>query len=540
MNWRSLEFRLACLCSLLLLGGLASLGAVLWWGVAYNMRAAVDRLLEARAASLTQFMESEFGNVFAASRIDNNAGEFRGSIETVSAKHDWIAMRGTKILLTAATEFEGSLRPSGLRPGQFGEVEVSRSGTEAPWTARAVAIVNDLHQEIMEIMGEYAATAAEGRLIRLWRADGEVILSGMDLKPALPREFAPGGFSTIQTADGPYRTLHRQFSVAGDEYRLLLFSPLEALSATRQGLLRWAWWAGPIMVLLSLCGGYLISRSALRPLESFVAVANRLSAHQLSERLQRSRNGDVIDRLADTFNSLLDRLEVSIQKLDQFTADASHELRSPVAVIRTTAELALRQDRKDQDLRNDVGQIQAEAVRLTDLIEDLLTLSRADDPQHAPLTTAVAIRPILEEVGSLFSQQAGSRVRFETPASACFVRGDVSSLRRLLVILVENALRHNPDYTSVVISARKENGCLRVSVTDTGQGIPAHELPKVFDRFYRGDPSRSHANGHGLGLSIAKWIAQCHGTEITGASTIGEGSTFSFSLALCDAPRGVI
>ena len=179
---------------------------------------------------------------------------------------------------------------------------------------------------------------------------------------------------------------------------------------------------------------------------------------------------------------------------------------------------------------------EAEAVRLTDLIEDLLTLSRADDPQHAPLTTAVAIRPILEEVAAIFSQQAGSRVRFETPASTCFVRGDVSSLRRLLVILVENALRHNPDDTSVLISARKEGGCLRVSVTDTGQGIPAHELPKVFDRFYRGDPSRRQANGHGLGLSIAKWIAQCHGTEITGASIIGEGSTFSFSLALCDAP----
>ena len=536
MNWRSLEFRLACLCSLLLLGGFASLGAVLWWGVTYNMGAAVDRLLEARAASLTQFMESEFGNVFAASRIDNNAGEFRGSIEIVSSKHDWIAMRGTKILLTAATEFEGSLRPAGLRPGQFGEVEVSRTGTEAPWTARAVAIVNDLPKEIIEVMQEYAATAAEGRLMRLWRADGEVILSGMDLKTALPREFAPAGFSTIETADGPYRTLHRQFSVAGQEYRLLLSSSLEALSATRQGLLRWSWWAVPTMVLLSLGGGYLISRSALRPLESFVAVANRLRAHHLSERLQRSRNGDVIDRLANTFNSLLDRLEVSIQKLDQFTADASHELRSPVAVIRTTAELALRQDRKGQDLRNDVGQIQAEAVRLTDLIEDLLTLARADDPQHAPLTTAVAIRPILEELGSLFSHQAGSHVRFETPASACFVRGDVSSLRRLLVILVENALRHNPDDTSVVISARKENGCLRVSVTDTGQGIPAHELPKVFDRFYRGDPSRSQANGHGLGLSIAKWIAQCHGTEITVASTIGEGSTFSFSLALCDAP----
>ena len=534
MNWRSLEVRLAGLCSLLLLGGLTSLGAVLWWGVAYNMRAAVDQLLEARAASLTQFMESEFGNVFAASRIDNNAGEFRGSIEIVSSKHDWIAMRGTKILLTAATEFEGSLRPAGLRPGQFGEVEVSRTGTEAPWTARAVAIVNDLPKEIIEIMEEYAATAAEGRLMRLWRADGEVILAGMDLKPAMPRELA--GFSTIETAGGPYRTLHRQFSVAGEEYRLLLRSPLEALAATQQGLLRWAWWAVPTMVLLSLGGGYLISRSALRPLESFVAVANRLSAHHLSERLQRSRNGDVIDRLANTFNSLLDRLEVSIQKLDQFTADASHELRSPVAVIRTTAELALRQDRKGEDLRNDVGQIQAEAVRLTDLIEDLLTLSRADDPQHAPLTTAVAIRPILEEVGSLFSQQAGSRVRFETPAGDCFVRGDVSSLRRLLVILVDNALRHNPDYTSVVISARKEDGCLRVSVTDTGQGIPAHELPKVFDRFYRGDPSRSQANGHGLGLSIAKWIAQCHGTEITGASTIGEGSTFSFSLALCDAP----
>ncbi len=537
MKWRSIEFRLAGLFSLLLLAGLASLGAVLWFGVEYNMVSAVDSLLEARATNLAKFVDSEFGNVFVESRGDINQGEFRGPIERVDTDHRWIVMRSARIALRPDTKFEGSARPLSLKAGQFGEVEVERTSARSDWTARTVALVTNLPKELKEMLGEYVQAAPDGRFIHLRAASGEIFLpaqsSGPDWSATIPpwQDRAPG-FSTLQTPAGAFRTLHRELSLPGGSYRLQMSVSLAALAATRRGLLQWIGWAIPVTILLSLAGGYLIGRAALRPLETFAGVAGRITAHRLSERLEAPGTGDVIDRLARTFNSMLARLESSVKRLDEFTADASHELRGPVTVIRTTAELALRQGRADADLRKDLGEIQTEAVRLTDLIEDLLTLARSDGNLHAPPMTDLNLTPIVNEVSEQFRKLAGPRVRTMADEKGRLVRGHAVSLRRLLLILVDNALRHNTEESSVVISVGDEEGRLVLAVTDNGQGIPEHELPRLFDRFYRVDASRSRANGAGLGLSIAKWIVECHGGTITVVSQLGKGSTFRVSLPM--------
>ena len=535
MKWRSIEFRLAGLFSLLLLAGLASLGAVLWFGVQYNMVSAVDSLLEARATNLAKFVESEFGNVFVESRGDGNQGEFRGPIERVDPDRRWIVMRGARIGLRPDTKFEGSARSVNLRAGQFGEVEVERTSANSDWAARTVAVVTNLPKELKETLGEYVQAAPDGRFIQLRAASGEIFLpaqSGPEWNAIVPWQDRPPGFSTLQAPDGAYRTLHRKLSMPGGSYRLQVSLSLAALSATRRGLLQWIGWAIPVTILLSLAGGYLISRAALRPLETFAGVANRITAHRLSERLEAPGTGDVIDRLARTFNSMLERLESSVKRLDEFTADASHELRGPVTVIRTTAELALRQGRADGDLRKDLGEIQTEAVRLTDLIEQLLTLARSDGNLHAPPMTDLNLTPIVTEVSEQFRKLAGPRVRTMAGEKGWLVRGHAVSLRRLLLILVDNALRHNTEESSVVISVGDEEGRLVLAVADNGQGIPEGELPRLFDRFYRVDASRSRANGAGLGLSIAKWIVECHGGTITVSSQLGKGSTFRVSLPL--------
>ena len=535
MKWRSVRFRLSCWFSLLLLAGLTSLGAVLWFSVEYHLVAAVDGLLDARAANLVQFVDHEFGNVFVESHSHRNRGEFRGVIEQVDADRRWIAMRGTRIRLRADTKFEGSVTPASLQAGQFGEVEVERANADTDWVAQTVGVVTDLPQELKEMIGEYALAAPDGRFLQLRTTSGEVLLparTGPEWSAPVPWKIQPPGFSTAQAGDGLYRTLHRELSMPGGPYRLQVSLSLAALSATRQGLLQWIGWAIPATILLSLGGGYLIGRAALRPLENFAAVANRITAQRLSERLEVPGTGDVIDRLARTFNAMLERLESSVKRLDEFTADASHELRGPVAVIRTTAELALRQGRADAELRKDIGEMETEAVRLTDLIDDLLTLARSGSNFPAPPLTEVDFTPIVQEVTAQFRRQAGPRVSSNAAEARWLVRGDAPSLRRLLLILVDNALRHNAEDSTVLVSIGQEDDRLVLAVTDQGQGIPAAEIPRLFDRFYRVDASRNRSHGTGLGLSIAKWIAECHGGTITVSSQLGQGSTFRVSLPL--------
>ena len=537
MKLRSIEVRLAVLFSLLLLAGLISLSAALWIGLQYNMVSAVDRLLERQIASLVTFVNTEFGSVFVESVEDKDRGEFRGWVEAVESGRRAITMNGVRIELGEDTEFEGSLRPSDLRAGQFAEVEVARAGLHEPWRARAVAVVDDLQSELRESLHEYAMGAPEGRLIQLRTAAGEKLLPSRLAAewpaPVAWRDGAPSGFSTVETASGPFRVLDRQLSFIGGHYRIRISTSLAVLEATRKSLLYWVWWAIPSALALSLCGGYLISRAALRPLETFACVAERIGANQLSERLDPPATGDVVERLALTFNAMLARLESSVKRLEQFTADASHELRGPVAVIRTTAELAVRQRRAEGELRADMAEIHGEAARLTRLIDDLLTLARADGGNDAALPMeCVDLGSIAVDVAERFRRQTGapSRIQVDIDERARLTYGHAPSLERLLTILVDNAVRHTPPDSSIRIAAGEEGGRQILSVSDTGPGISASSLPRLFDRFYRADPSRDRsAGGHGLGLSIAKCIAESHGGLIDVSSVPGQGTTFRIS-----------
>ena len=540
MKLRSIEARLATLFSLLLLAGLISLGAALWIGFQYNMVSAVDDLLEARTASLVRFVNTEFGNVFVESVEDKNLGEFRGRVEAVEPGRHAITMNGVRIELSENTEFEGSLRPSGLQAGQFAEVEVARAGPNESWRARTVGVVDNLQSELRESLREYAMGAPEGRYVQIWTAAGEKVLRSPPAAewpvPAAWRN-ASGGFSTVRTPSGPFRALDRELSFLGGNYWIRVCSSLAVLEATRKSLLYWLWWAIPSALALSLCGGYLISRAALRPLDTFAAVAARIGADRLSERLEPPGTRDVVERLALTFNAMLARLESSVKRLEQFTADASHELRGAVAVIRTTAELAVRQHRAEGELRADMAEIQGEAERLTGLIEDLLILARADGGNDTPLPMErVDLGAIAVDVAERFRRQMGapSRIHVDIDEQALLIYGHAPSLERLLAILVDNAVRHTPPDSSIRIAAGEEGGQRVLSVSDTGQGVSASALPHLFDRFYRADPSRDRsAGGHGLGLSIAKCIAELHGGRIDVFSVFGQGTTFWIWFPTC-------
>jgi signal transduction histidine kinase len=233
---------------------------------------------------------------------------------------------------------------------------------------------------------------------------------------------------------------------------------------------------------------------------------------------------------------MLERIDSGFQRVTQFTADASHELRTPVALMRTTAELALRKQRNDADYRQALREILDESERTTGLIENLLTLARADAGkapiQRHPVDAAALLLEVSEQASKLAAQK-GISFEHEPGEAGATVLGDAAALRRLLLILLDNAVKYTPSGGVVSLSAVPTEGRLVIEVRDSGAGIAEQDLPHIFERFYRADKSRNRdSGGAGLGLSLAKWIVEAHRGEITVQSQDGRGSRFRVAFPL--------
>ena len=535
---RSIEFRLATWYSLLLLAGLVSLAAVLWFGVNYSMVSAVDDILTARVNHLTNLIDAEFGGTVSPPDQQQSGNEFRGTVDGLDLESEWFSIDGTRVYFTPETQFEsktGSFGPSHLENGQYVELEVAQRNDQ--WVASEVSLETGLEQELFEELHEYSLAVPEGHLIQIRTEGGrQIIPSRPDptTQPMVPWQGIGSddlGVRTIEVNGSLFRVLGGRALLAGSSHRVQVASSLASVVATRERLISWLLRSIPIGVLVSFAGGYVISRRALRPVEDVAHIASRMDVTRLAERLPVAPTGDVVQTLAETFNEMLSRLETAVKRLRQFTADASHELRSPVSVIRTTAELAIREGRTQDDLRKDMKEIHDEAKRLSELIEDLLTLARTDDARAAP-TAKVDLGALADSLCNQYQRRKNGRtLEWHVGRSNLTVQGHEQSLRRLLIILLDNAVQHTPTDASIQVSVRGNTDQLVFSVADEGEGIPPQELTRIFDRFYRVDPARNRAKGGvGLGLSIAKWISESHGGTITVSSEIGEGSVFQVSL----------
>jgi len=295
-------------------------------------------------------------------------------------------------------------------------------------------------------------------------------------------------------------------------------------------------WGIPALLLLASTGGYWMSRRALRPVDEITRTARSIGEHNLSERLQTPSTGDELQRLSETLNEMLARLESAFRRITQFTADASHELRTPISLMRVTAEVALRKDRPATDYREALGQILHELEQTSRLIEDLLTLARADSGAAklgmAPMDLAQSLREACRQIQRL-CQDKQVQLREAIAADACPVEGDCEALRRVFVILLDNAVKYTGPGGRVDVSLTELDGFAIIEVRDTGIGISDQDLPNIFERFYRADKARSRASGGtGLGLSIARWIIESHRGEIQVESALGQGSTFRTRLPL--------
>ncbi len=289
----------------------------------------------------------------------------------------------------------------------------------------------------------------------------------------------------------------------------------------------------PLGVGVAAGGGYLLARRALRPVGRMAERAETITADRLSERLPIENPDDEMGRLAAVFNATLARLESSFDQLRRFAADASHEMRTPLAALRAVGEVGLREAREPAAYREVIGSMLEEVDRLARLVDSLLTLSRADAGKASIDRTSVDLVGLAEEVRQLLAVLADEKkqvVRVDG-AGPVFASCDRAILRQAIVNLLDNAIRHTPDGRPIRIAVERGPAGPSIAVCDEGPGIAPEHLPRIFDRFYRIDPARSRdAGGTGLGLAIARWAVEANGGRIEVQSEVGRGSTFRIVL----------
>jgi heavy metal sensor kinase len=335
----------------------------------------------------------------------------------------------------------------------------------------------------------------------------------------------------------PFRLMSKRIDVHGRAYTVQAavsnHEEVETLERFQSYLLMFA----PLLLLAAGGLGYWLSRRALSPVDALTRTARTITGHTLSSRLEQLQTGDELQRLSDTLNEMLARIETAFTRVIEFTADASHELRTPVSLIRTEAELALRRSRNEGEYREALRHILLEAERTTTLIEELLALARADSGRQQLNIQPVDLRGTLQEVASGWRAVASVRgLNFsERILSAELpVLGDPEALRRVINILLDNAFKYTqaPGGT-VTLAAQQREGKALISVRDNGLGIAEQDQGRIFERFYRVDKARSREfGGAGLGLAIAQWIVQQHHGRIYVESALGAGSIFWVELPM--------
>jgi two-component system heavy metal sensor histidine kinase CusS len=297
-------------------------------------------------------------------------------------------------------------------------------------------------------------------------------------------------------------------------------------------LARYRVWFWAILLVTSVLFplvGYRIARQGIRPVEEIAATARRITSTNLRERIQAEGYPSELASLAGTFNEMLERLEESFERISRFSADIAHDLRTPVNNIRGEAEVALARPRTVDEYRDVLESSLEEAVRLSNLIGELLFLARAESPLKQVQRQKVDIGELLSTVREYYDATAlgGGITLFTAPnAPPITAELDRSLMLRAMSNLVSNAIVHTPPGGTVTLAAAADGEALRIEVADTGTGIPVEALPRVFDRFFRVDPSRSKASGGtGLGLAIVQSIMTLHGGTAEIASELGRGTT---------------
>jgi heavy metal sensor kinase len=376
---------------------------------------------------------------------------------------------------------------------------------------------------------ESLGTRSEGASVRVFTSDAFRRFAGA----------AQGKDSDLQTIRGEherFRAYSRQFKADGQIYVLIVLHSLHAQNEVLETIRLTFSWMIALGLLLAGTGGYFLARKSLAPVVEMGAHAKRIGATNLHERLPVLNANDELGHLATTFNDLLNRLDQSFERQRRFIADASHELRTPLAILRGEAEVAMSQPgRPAEDYLESLRILHDETSRLIKIVEDLFTLSRADSGQYLLSSENVYLEEVAADCAHSVRTLAGEK-RMQVSvdaASECLVHGDPALLRRMILNLLDNAIKYTTEGGRVEISCRATPETCEVHIIDSGPGIPPEMQSSIFERFFRADPARSRSGregGAGLGLSIALWIAQAHHGRLELVRSDATGSHFAVYL----------
>jgi len=329
------------------------------------------------------------------------------------------------------------------------------------------------------------------------------------------------------------RVATHHLEALGRTFLIFSIAPLDSIAADLGVVRRVIFLALPLLLGLAGIGGYLLATHSLAPLNWMAQQAREITGSNLNKRLEIGHAAEELTVLAASFNELLARLDQSFEAMRRFVADASHELRTPISVIRGEADVALSHNRGATEYRDSLAIVLDESRRLSRLVDDLLNLARADAGRVNLQAQDFYFNDLLAECcRSMQTLAAASEVALECHSTGDVqFRGDEALLRRLVINLLDNAIRYTPPGGQVSAELEADPAAVRIRISDTGVGIAPEAAPRVFDRFYRADKSRSRQDGgFGLGLSIVKWIAESHNGSVELTRNPGPGTTFTVTL----------
>jgi heavy metal sensor kinase len=365
----------------------------------------------------------------------------------------------------------------------------------------------------------------------VWGPDGKIVAHS-EAAPSgvpIPMDANPGRNPPELRMRGIYREIFHP--APGGEMVLVGRSIADELASLR--LLAWELaGAGGVVLLLGLTGGWWVASRAIRPIEDISATAVKIAAGDLAQRISAGDTDSELGKLASVLNSTFARLEAAFAQQKQFTSDAAHELRTPLTVMLTQTQTTLNRDRNATEYRATVEACQRTAQRMRKLMESLLELARLDAGQETMKRTPFDLSRTVSDCVAMVTPLAEERrlkIHCALPPLPCI--GDSERLAQVITNLLSNAIEYNQESGEVRISGEPQDGTVAVRVNNTGPGIAAADLPRIFERFYRADPSRTGAGAHtGLGLAISKAIVEAHGGTIEATSEPSAGTTFTVRL----------
>jgi heavy metal sensor kinase len=363
----------------------------------------------------------------------------------------------------------------------------------------------------------------------------------------LPKEFVETAQDSVasittlpQTLRGRSEQLPVRVAIAKSiSLRIAAAYPVDEVQSVIDDFLKTLFFVVPGVLLISVLGGWFLSKASLHPVDEIARSAQEITASNLSRRLPVPKTDDEIRRLSDTLNDMISRLESSFGQIRQFTADASHELRTPLTILTGEIELALRSRKKPEEYQDVLSSALQEVLRLSRVVEYLLLLSRADMGQILLMKEPINLSEMLADLADAATILGAPKNIYITyrHTEELMIEGDQAKIYQIFLNLVDNAVKYTPEGGLISITIHRDGRFAEVRVRDTGIGISAEHQKKIFDRFYRVDRARSRElGGAGLGLSIVQWQVEVHGGSISVESEPGQGSTFIVRLPLVEEP----